>query len=148
MTPFLSLNLIWVYIFHKIIKWENFGHNLASMHKFPVRDFCSKKYRFLQNNFIGYTRQINTRYDSWIDFFRNCRLESQLKMAWNYLDKEARVRADNLLNSLEKYIPEPEFPSLLHEDLLSGNAYTSPEGNAWILDQLQAIGDILKQILP
>ena len=52
------------------------------------------------------------------------------------------------LNSLEKYIPEPEFPSLLHEDLLSGNAYTSPEGNAWILDQLQAIGDILKQILP
>ena len=31
---------------------------------------------------------------------------------------------------------------------MSENANTNHEGNAWILDKLQAIGDILKQILP
>ena len=51
-----------------------------------------------------------------------------------------RKQCRKLLDNLDSYLPEPEFPSLLHGDLWSGNAICGPDGKAWILDPAVYVG--------
>ena len=50
-------------------------------------------------------------------------------------------RADSLLEHLDAYLREPEFPSLLHGDLWSGNMMCGSDGKAWIIDPAVYVGD-------
>ena len=145
--------------------WETFGHELASLHKASpaqINELHSHsqaqrdqghssspkadgqpllKYGFCEDNFIGASPQKNHPLEAWIDFYQECRLMPQLKMAEHYLDSRLRKKADYLLEHLDQYLREPEFPSLLHGDLWSGNVLRGKDGKAWILDPAVYIGD-------
>lgn len=145
--------------------WETFGHELANLHraalfraeepqtdKYPQREHrhsCFRgtdgqpllRYGFEEDNFIGANPQKNRPMASWIDFYRECRLTPQIKMAEHYLDSQLQRKITYLLDHLDSYLREPEFPSLLHGDLWSGNVLCGPDGKAWILDPAAYVGD-------
>ena len=92
--------------------WERFGRQLAAMHRAPTGEWTpGGKYGFTQNNFIGAGRQNNSICDSWIDFFREYRLEQQFKLAGQYFDS-----------------------------LWGGNFVTGPDGGAWLIDPAVYVG--------
>ena len=121
--------------------WERFGRQLATMHKAETGEWTPQgKYGFTQNNFIGAGRQNNHICGSWIDFFRECRLEQQFRWAEAYFDSYGRKAMQSLLDHLEDYLVEPEFPSLLHGDLWGRNFVTGPDGSAWLIDPAVYVG--------
>lgn len=121
--------------------WELFAGQLSKMHQAPTKDFVPNgNYGFLQDNFIGAGPQCNAARDSWVTFFRDCRLEPQFRMADRYFDAADRKRILTLLDHLENYLIEPDFPSLLHGDLWSGNFMTGSDGRAWLIDPAAYVG--------
>ena len=123
--------------------WEDFGMRLAAFHNADPSAFVPEgRYGFSLDNYIGSTPQINTPRDTWVGFFRECRLEPQFRMAFDagYLDPSARAYADRLLSRLDELLLEPEHPSLLHGDLWSGNFMTGPDGRAWLIDPAAYVG--------
>ena len=85
--------------------WERFGRQLAAMHRAPTGEWTpGGKYGFTQNNFIGAGRQNNSICDSWIDFFREYRLEQQFKLAGQYFDSYGRKAMLSLLDHLDEYL--------------------------------------------
>ncbi|MDC7223145.1 MAG: fructosamine kinase family protein, partial [Spirochaetales bacterium] len=61
-------------------------------------------------------------------------LEYQIRLNASQLDQTVSRQFLHFLDLLEAYLPEPEYPSLLHGDLWSGNVLAGPDGRAWILD--------------
>ena len=122
--------------------WETFGRELAALHRADCRGLTesSKPFGFASHNFIGATPQQNTPKENWITFFRECRLLPQIQMADGYFDSKDRKQFTKLLDHLDSYLTEPEFPSLIHGDLWSGNAVCGPNGKAWILDPAAHVG--------
>lgn len=121
--------------------WEIFAHELAAMHHAATADFVTNgKYGFFQDNYIGASRQINTARESWIDFFRDCRLKPQFEHAAQYFDPTDKKRIRQLLDNLDKFLVEPEQPALLHGDLWSGNFITGNDGKAWLIDPAVSVG--------
>lgn len=126
--------------------WERFGHQLAELHRaecglFVDPEDAKQKYGFSEDNYIGAGPQKNDPSESWIRFYRECRLLPQIRRAERYLDLSVRRKADRLLDHLDSYLREPEFPSLLHGDLWSGNMMCGPGGSAWIIDPAAYVGD-------
>lgn len=122
--------------------WETFGHQLAEMHRTEGASFFkSGNYGFMEDNYIGSSVQKNQPMEKWIDFYRECRLLPQISMAERYLDVSVRKKVEYLLEHLDSYLREPEFPSLLHGDLWGGNMLTGPDGKAWIIDPAVYVGD-------
>ena len=124
--------------------WEIFGRELAALHRADCAEFAEaeqgRSYGFMQDNYIGASPQTNTPKENWITFFRECRLLPQLRMAERYFDSKMRKQCTKLLDHLDSYLTEPEFPSLIHGDLWSGNAICGPNGKAWILDPAVYVG--------
>lgn len=121
--------------------WEVFGRELAALHRADTRHITENgRFGFFADNFIGATPQKNTPMMSWTDFFRECRLLPQISMADRYFGSETRRLCTKLLDRLDDYLSEPEFPSLLHGDLWSGNAASGPDGKAWIFDPAAYVG--------
>ena len=112
--------------------WETFAAELAAMHR---ADVCEdRKYGLARDNWIGARKQINTPHNKWIPFFRDCRLAPQLQSAHHYLPVEDKHRAEYLLDHLDRFMIEPEKPSLVHGDLWSGNMITGDDGKGWLID--------------
>ncbi|MBO4864368.1 MAG: fructosamine kinase family protein [Eubacterium sp.] len=129
--------------------WETFGHELAAMHLAKTTEFTtgysgnpdeSGRFGFIEDNYIGATKQINSLRDMWIDFYRECRLMPQFKMADRYFDGGFRSKIDRLLERLSDYIEEPTRPSLLHGDLWSGNYIIGNDQKAWLIDPAVYVG--------
>lgn len=121
--------------------WEIFAGQLADMHRASAKDFVPNgRYGFIQDNYIGAREQKNAVRDSWIDFFRDCRLEPQFRAAQSYFDAGDRKRILNLLDHIGNFLTEPERPSLLHGDLWSGNFMTGSDGRAWLIDPAAYVG--------
>lgn len=124
--------------------WEVFGKQLAKLHKAECARFVSSdanlKFGFETDNYIGASPQKNTPTDSWITFFRECRLLPQIEMAQGYLNSKMHQQCIKLLDNLDSYLVEPDFPSLLHGDLWSGNIVCGPTGKAWIIDPAVYVG--------
>ena len=110
--------------------WETFAAELAAMHQADAG--C--RYGFQHDNWIGAGRQINTFHDSWIDFFRDCRLKPQLQAAADYLSADERKKSEHLLSYLDYYLQEPDRPSLIHGDLWAGNMITGNDGKGLLID--------------
>ena len=110
--------------------WEVFAAELAAMHGYDVGD----RYGFPRDNWIGARKQINNMHDSWIEFFRDCRLEPQFAAADRYFSAEDRKRIRYLIDHLDQYLLEPARPSLVHGDLWSGNMVTGNDGKGWLID--------------
>lgn len=126
--------------------WETFGHELAKLHRAECRPFAVSgghggQYGFPEDNYIGANPQNNHPKDKWIDFYRECRLLPQLAMADGYFDPAVRKKIARFLDRLELYLREPEFPSLLHGDLWSGNVICGSDGKAWLIDPAVYVGD-------
>ena len=130
--------------------WEVFGRELALLHRADCLGFVMEErslpsgetpfFGFASDNYIGASPQINTPVQGWVSFFRECRLLPQIRLAERSLGLRARRQCEKLLENLEAYLTEPEFPSLLHGDLWSGNAVCGPDGKAWILDPAVYVG--------
>ena len=112
--------------------WETFATELVNMHHAATDEAI--RFGFHENNFIGSSRQLNTPHDTWISFFRDCRLAPQFEMAGACFDSEDRRRIIRLLDHLDDYLIEPETPSLIHGDLWAGNVITGTDGKAWLID--------------
>lgn len=121
--------------------WEDFAKQLSAMHRAPTAGLVpGGNYGFDSDNFIGRRRQINTACDSWISFFRECRLEPQFQDAARYFEREDWKRISRFLDHLDEILVEPEYPSLLHGDLWSGNVITGNDGGAWLIDPAVYVG--------
>lgn len=121
--------------------WETFAVELSKMHRARTKNFVpGGVYGFREDNVIGTTKQVNTRKNSWVDFFRENRLEFQFKLAYDYFGPSEKKNFERILNRLEHLLPEPEYPSLLHGDLWSGNFMTGPDGKAWLIDPAVYVG--------
>ena len=116
--------------------WEEFALELSAMHRAAVQYqyMDEKKYGFPRDNWIGVSRQVNTPHDSWISFFRDCRLKPQFERARKYFSSGELRQIDWLLSHLDRYLVEPESPSLVHGDLWSGNMITGDDGKGWLID--------------
>ena len=110
--------------------FETLGRELAAMHKADTESFLiqadsetdgKNRFGFFQDNFIGARPQDNTPTADWISFFRESRLLPQFKAADRYFSDSDRSQNTKLLDNLEKFLTEPEKPSLLHGDLWGGN---------------------------
>lgn len=122
--------------------WEDFGHSLAAVHKSSVAFlYPEKKYGFTDDNYIGAGFQKNTWNDSWIGFFRDCRILPQLNRAKRMLPAKDIARIERLMEHLDEYLIEPDQPSLLHGDLWSGNFVVGPDGKSWLIDPAAYIGN-------
>ncbi len=121
--------------------WEDFARKLAAMHRASTAGLVSNgKYGFDCDNYIGRRRQINTGYDGWVSFFRDCRLDPQFEDAAQYFDREDSKRIIRFLDHINEILLEPEYPSLLHGDLWSGNVITGNDGGAWLIDPAVYVG--------
>lgn len=117
------------------------GHSLAAMHAADTSQFVSGgRFGFNSNNYLGSGVQINDPMDSWVDFFRKCRLAPLFEQTASYFSTEERKRCDALLDRLDRYLTEPEKPSLLHGDLWAGNYMIDSEGNPWLIDPASYVG--------
>ena len=121
--------------------WEVFGRELAALHRADCRHLTGNGcFGFAEDNYIGASPQKTTPTPRWVDFFRDNRLLPQMRMADRYFDPRIRQLCTKLLDHLDSYLPEPEFPSLIHGDLWGGNAAPGPDGKAWIFDPAAYVG--------
>ena len=95
---------------------------------------------FLHDNYIGASVQVNLPKDNWIDFFRECRLEVQIKMAEKSLDSDVLKSAGKLLEKRDRYLEELSKPSLLHGDMWGGNYLFDAAGQAVLIDPAAYVG--------
>jgi fructosamine-3-kinase len=114
------------------------GTGLASMHRSQSRQFGWER-----DNTIGSTPQHNTWTESWVEFWREKRLQPQLGWLREHgMDSASSKLADQLLRQLpgffEDYQPEP---SLLHGDLWSGNYGFDTGGMPVLFDPAVYYGD-------
>lgn len=78
--------------------------------------------------------------DSWVTFFAECRLRPQFEKARRYFDSSTWKKIETFLDNLERYLTEPENPSLLHGDLWGGNYMIDQMGHPWLIDPAAYVG--------
>ncbi|MCR5789173.1 MAG: fructosamine kinase family protein [Lachnospiraceae bacterium] len=121
--------------------WEVFGRELAMLHLADTADYVPDGvYGFYADNYIGAGVQKNSPRNSWVDFFRECRLEPQIKRAEGYFEKSTLRELIHLVEKLDSLMPEPAKPSLLHGDLWAGNYIVGEDGKAWLIDPAVYVG--------
>jgi len=110
--------------------WRNFGEQLAKLHY-----VTNEHFGFTEDNYMGALPQINNIKTSWIDFFIDCRLKPQIKMAIEkrLLQSSNIARFEKLFARL-KSIFNNERPSLLHGDLWSGNFMCNEKAEPVLID--------------
>ncbi len=106
------------------------GRALAELHRVHA-----ERFGFHIDNFIGELPQINSKADSWGEFFLNNRIDYQAQIGrergWfsdecSQLLKQKRERISDALNE------HSPVPCLLHGDLWSGNVFWAVAGPALI----------------
>ena len=96
--------------------------------------------QFLQDNYIGRTKQINSPKKSWVEFFRDNRLVPQFKLAQKYFDSDEINNFEKLVDNISDFLIEPEKPSLLHGDLWSGNILCGKNQTPYLIDPACYVG--------
>lgn len=122
--------------------WKIFGRELAALHKSDASVFCDGgAFGFFEDNYVGATAQSNAPKKTWIEFFRESRLEPQLKTAASNFSSQEMSRVTKLLDHLDDFLIEPKKPSLIHGDLWSGNVMAGPDGKAMLIDPAAYVGN-------
>lgn len=121
---------------------------LAALHsqdvpalKAPGRD--APAFGFDGDTLIGGLRQPNPWTKSWRTFFRDQRLLYMAReaVAAGKLPAGAMRRIEKLADRLERWIEEPEAPSLLHGDMWAGNVLVSQGHVTGFVDPAIYFGD-------
>ncbi len=114
------------------------GQQLSAMHKNTATQFG-----WHRNNTIGSTPQNNQQYTHWGDFWREQRLQPQLRLAERngYATALSDI-CERLLSDLHVFFTDhqPEA-SMLHGDLWAGNAAALSNGTPIIFDPALYYGD-------
>lgn len=122
--------------------WKIFGRELAALHKSDASAFCDGgAFGFFEDNYVGATAQSNAPKKTWIEFFRESRLEPQFKTAASNFSSQEMSRVAKLLDHLDDFLIEPKKPSLIHGDLWSGNVMAGPDGKAMLIDPAAYVGN-------
>ncbi len=110
--------------------WEQLAEGLAALHRNSAELFGLD-----EDNYIGSLKQINTPHQSWVDFFVEQRLETQLALACEHglADNNLQKKFQLLYRKLPELLPD-EPPALLHGDLWIGNVMTDEQGNPCLID--------------
>ena len=126
---------------------EQLGHDLAAMHAADTAVFLAAaggaangRFGFVHDNYIGSGFQLNTPKESWVAFFRECRLRPQFARAGGYFDTADKKMIERLLDHLNQYLAEPAHPSLLHGDFWAGNYMVDRDGAPWLIDPAAYVG--------
>ena len=119
---------------------KRLGEGLADLHSSAMPEFSSAEasYGWPRHNFIGSLPQENHPTSKWATFWRDQRLEPQLRLARNrghFTGGRGRVM-DELLTRLDEVMSgsQVQGPALLHGDLWSGNYYAGPSGEPVLID--------------
>ncbi|MEO0996320.1 MAG: fructosamine kinase family protein [Pseudomonadota bacterium] len=105
------------------------GSALAALHR-----STAPRFGFDGDNFIGYTPQPNAWAQDWPTFFRERRLEPQLRLAAADGHGDVVAAVTPLLDALPRYFDGVDtVPSLLHGDLWGGNWATRRDDGAPVL---------------
>ncbi|WP_337189837.1 fructosamine kinase family protein [Sediminibacillus terrae] len=122
---------------------EQLGRKVAEMHQHQ-----NSQHGFCEDTFIGTLPQPNGLFDSWLTYYREQRLESQLHTAVSQgnMPEKRRKRMAVLLDRLDDWIPASVPPSLLHGDLWGGNWLPGPDGEPFLVDPSVLYGDRLFEL--
>lgn len=117
--------------------FESLGSGLAELHIATTPSY----FGWHADNFLGTSRQINNRTETWMEFFRQHRLRPQLRMARNQgLGSVELYRlTERLIERLDEWL-EDGPPSLLHGDLWSGNYLADEMGEPVVFDPAVVYG--------
>lgn len=113
--------------------WSKFGADLAAHHRCGT----SSQFGWVSDNYLGSTPQKNEARQTWVDFFGQCRLSYQLRLARNrgIGSGELFRYADRLIHRLDRLLDgDRSPPCLLHGDLWNGNIVVNNDGNAVVID--------------
>ncbi|MBE9078835.1 fructosamine kinase family protein [Romeria aff. gracilis LEGE 07310] len=116
--------------------WAQMGERLAAMHRVTH----PQGFGWHRANTIGETPQQNTWSESWLQFYRQQRLEYQFELARRRGGRfpQAKQLLAHLPNLLAGHDPAP---ALVHGDLWSGNAAVAENGEPVIVDPATYYGD-------
>ncbi len=110
---------------------ESVGRGLAALHRFGAPGFGLD-----HDNFIGRLPQSNVSAPTWPEFYRERRLEPQLRLARQAgLCSPSLARGfEQLFAVLEDRVGPPEPPARLHGDLWGGNLMVDEAGAPCLID--------------
>ena len=118
------------------IFWKGFGKQLAELHQITHEYFG-----FAQDNYMGALPQCNEQKQKWPQFFMQCRLEPQLRIAREKdLIRPKHIAAFERLQLKLDDIFDDEAPSLLHGDLWSGNFMCNHRSEPVLIDPATYFG--------
>lgn len=109
---------------------EKLGLGLAQLHQ-NTADF----YGLDVDNYMGSLEQYNHLKTDWIEFFTDCRLNPQVKMAFDkgLLSTEHIGKFEILFTKLPSILVK-EKPALVHGDLWNGNVMINSSGLPCLID--------------
>lgn len=117
---------------------EQLARQLASLHT-----HMGNQYGWRINNTIGATPQSNAFHSDWISFWREERIEFQLRLASrNGIDDGLQKKGARLMARIDQFFPgyTPQ-PALLHGDLWNGNCGALSYGEPVVFDPAVYYGD-------
>ncbi len=109
--------------------WKLLGEGLAELHR-----KTNDQFGLDEDNYIGSLTQSNHFANDWPTFFREQRIEPQLKLASgnHHLHTSLFSGIENIYKRVEQF--PKEKPSLLHGDLWSGNMLFDVAGSPYLVD--------------
>ncbi len=110
---------------------ELLGRGLAALHRVGAPSFGLD-----HDNFIGSLEQRNDTRQDWATFYRENRLQFQLRRASEKRLVSASLGRDfdRLFERLETLVGPPEPPARLHGDLWGGNLHVDERGQPCLID--------------
>lgn len=112
-------------------KTAKFHQTISNQHGFP------------EDTFIGSLPQSNGLYSSWLEYYREKRLKTQLDLGirQHSITGKRRGKLEKLLSGLGQWIPEYTDASFLHGDLWAGNWLAAENGEPYVIDPSFLYGD-------
>lgn len=117
---------------------EVLGQRLAQLHQ------CFGRMHGFQNDtYIGLLPQPNELNANWLEYFRKCRLGSQIEQGIEkgLVKDKRRKQLEQLSERLDEWVPSFVEPSYLHGDLYIGNWIVGPGGKPYLVDPSFLYGD-------